>query len=1057
MFYFLPSTSGITKLSPYLWKGCIVLLLSMLIIPETLANENWDDWAIDIQGTVTDQEGVPLIGATIQEKGTSNGTITDIDGNFSLTVEDQSAILLVSYTGYEAQEIAVLNQTNFKVRLADDVMQLGEVVVIGYGTQRRKDLTGSIVSVDMAEKSKSANVDIAQALQGYAAGVNVGVTSQAGGSPNIEIRGQNSLSGNQSPLIILDGIIYNGAISTINVSDVENIDVLKDASAAAVYGARAANGVIIITTKKGKTEKPTITLNSYVGTQDLAPTDASNIMNGEQFLERLIDYAHQEQLYGWYNRYQERGGPDPSDLKPERPNPSSPEDRAVFLRSPEEQENFLAGQEINWIDQTLRDNASIQNIDLSVSGRTDKTSYYLSGTYTDQEGLEVNDQFQRATLRANFDTEITDWLKVGLNTAYTFRDYSGINARLDWALDASPWGSLTTPDGFFTDVVGEDGIIENPLTNTPSLNDDLRDNYFVAVRADVEIPWVKGLAYQFNYSNTIDIRRNFVYNQSFTRAGIDNVGSARRQNFHNTSWLMNSLLTYNNTFAGRHKVNVTLLASRENQKFTLTDLQSTGFDIESSGFNLPSLGLNQIVNPGNAEEQNRIAYMGRIIYDYNGRYILTGTVRRDGFSAFATNNKTAIFPSVSLAWVLSEEGFLKDISWIGFLKARASYGQNGNDGVPRFASFATVAVNSTIIGDQVVTEYRPNALGNPNLRWETTTSLNFGLDFSLFNDRVGGSLEVYTADTEDVIVERNLPRATGFEDILTNIGAVQNNGFELSLRTTNVKRGDFSWRSTLAFSLNRNKLTRLLGGENDFDLGNSWFTGEPINSIFGFDNEGVVWTEEEFFNGGTPDNFFPGHFKIRDITTTDGNGDIHPDDDRGILGYEDPNYRFGIGNTITYKNFTLNFFLNSIQGGNNWYLADPANLISGGTDISGRRLNRPAIRQYWTPTNGVTNAPGMFWSQPENGPLLLDRSFIRLQDVTLSYNVGNELLSRWGLAGLTVYVSGKNLATWTDWTGWDPEIFSDQPDAVDGGNLGGSRGRVRAIPRTVLAGFNLSF
>lgn len=1053
MFYFFPPASGITKLSSYVWKGCIVFLLSMLIIPEALANKNRDDWAIDIQGTVTDQEGVPLIGATIQEKGTSNGTITDIDGNFSLTVTNQNAILLVSYTGYEAQEIAVQNQTNFTVKLADDVMQLGEVVVIGYGTQRRKDLTGSIVSVDMAEKSKSANVDIAQALQGYAAGVNVGVTSQAGGSPNIEIRGQNSLSGSQSPLIILDGIIFNGAISNINVSDVENIDVLKDASAAAVYGARAANGVIIITTKKGKTEKPTITLNSYVGTQDLAPTDATNIMNGEQFLERLIDYAHQEQLYGWYNRYQERGGPDPNDLKPERPNPTSPEDRAVFLRSPEEQENFLAGQEINWIDQALRSSASIQNVDLSVSGRSQKTSYYLSGTYTDQEGLEVNDQFQRATLRANFDTEITDWLKVGLNTAYTSRDYSGINARLDWALDASPWGSLRTPDGFFTDVVGEDGIIENPLTNTPSQNDDLRDNYFVAVRADVDIPWVKGLAYQFNYSNTIDIRRNFVYNQSFTRAGIDNVGSARRQNFHNTSWLMNSLLTYNNTFAGKHKVNVTLLASRENQKFTLTDLQSTGFDIESSGFNLPSLGLNQIVNPGNAEEQNRIAYMGRVIYDYNGRYILTGTVRRDGFSAFATNNKTAIFPSVSLAWVLSEEGFLKDISWIGFLKARASYGQNGNDGVPRFASFATVAVNSTIIGDQVVTEYRPNALGNPNLRWETTTSLNFGLDFSLFKDRVGGSIEVYTADTEDVIVNRNLPRATGFANILTNIGAVQNNGFELSLRTTNVERGDFSWRSTLAFSLNRNKLTRLLGGENDFDLGNSWFTGEPINSIFGFDNEGVVWTEEEFFNGGTPDNFFPGHFKIRDITTTDGNSDIHPDDDREILGYEDPNYRFGIGNTITYKNFTLNFFLNSIQGGENWYLANPGNLISGGTDISGRRLNRPAIRQYWTPTNGVTNAPGMFWSQPENGPLLLDRSFIRLQDVTLSYEVGNEVLSSWGIAGLTVYVSGKNLATWTDWTGWDPEIFSGQPNGVDGGNLGS----VRALPRTILAGFNLSF
>ena len=1014
---------------------------------------------VTVTGRVTDADGLGLPGATILEKGTDNGTATDIDGNFSLEVTGADAVLVVSFTGYETQEIALNNQTTLDIQLLESAEQLSEVVVIGYGTQRRKDLTGSIVSVDMGEKSKSANVDIGQALQGYAAGVNVGVTTQAGGSPEIQVRGQNSLNASQSPLIILDGIIYNGALSNISVSDVENIDVLKDASAAAVYGARASNGVIIITTKKGKTEKPTISFNSYIGTQDLADTDATNIMDGELFLERLIDYAHQEQLYGWYNRYQERGGEDPNDLRPERPNPTSVEDRAVFLRSTEEQDNFREGQEINWIDQTLRESAFIQNYDLSVSGRTAKSSYYISGTYTEQEGLQINDQFERATVRANFDTDITDWFNVGLNTAYSFRDYSGVNARLDWALDASPWGDLRTADGNFTDVVGEDGIIENPLTNTPSLNDDLRDNMFLAVKAKVEVPWVKGLAYEFNFSNTVDIRRNFTYNQSFTRAGIANSGQARRQNFHNTSWLMNNLVTYSNTFASRHKVDVTLLASRENQKFTTTDLRSTGFDIESSGFNLPSLGLNQVVESGNAEEQDRIAYMGRLIYTYNDRYILTGTVRRDGFSAFATNNKTATFPSVSLAWVLSEESFLQNVNWLEFLKARVSYGENGNDGIPRFASFATVAVNSTIIGDQVVTEYRPNRLGNPDLKWETTTSLNFGLDFSLFNDRIGGSIDVYTSETEDVIVERSLPRATGFTNILTNIGAVENQGVEIALRTTNVETGDFRWTSNFAFSLNRNKLTRLLGGENDFDIGNQWFTGEPINVFFGYDNLGEVWTEEEFFSTGTPENFFPGHFKLRDITTTDGNSDLHPDDDRTILGYQDPNFRLGIGNTFTYKNFTLNFFINTIQGGNDFFLGDPGNLISGGTDISGRRLNRPAVRPYWTPTNGVSNAPGMFWSQPLTGPLLIDRSFVRLQDVTLSYNLGQTLLSKWGLGGLTIYVSGKNILTLTDWTGWDPEVVNDQRNAVDPGpdDDPNELNRVRPLPRTLLAGFNVSF
>ncbi len=1051
------SSPGVQKINRTLF---MTVLLFFSLWATGLANTiNIGGLALDLTGTITDQEGIPLIGANVIEKGTINGTVTDIDGKFSLTVADNNAVLVISYTGYASQEVPVGDQTTFKIQMADDVKELGEVVVIGYGTQKRKDLTGSVVSVDMENKSRTANVDVAQALQGLAAGVNIGVTTQAGGSPNIEIRGQNSLSGSQRPLIVLDGIIYNGAVSNINVSDVENIDVLKDASAAAVYGARASNGVIIITTKKGRTEKPQISFNTYVGTQDLASTDAVKIMNGTQFLERLIDYAHQEQLYGWYNRWQERGGADPDDIKPERPNPTSPEDKAVFLRSTEEQENYLAGREVNWIDQTLRESAFVQNYDLSVSGRTKNSSYYLSGTYTDQEGLQLNDQFKRATVRANVETDVADWLTIGLNTSYSFRDYSGINARLDWALDASPWGSIRNADGNFTDVVGEDGIIENPLTNTPSENDDLRDNLFMAWKARVDIPWVKGLAYEFNYSNTLDIRRNFEYNQSFTRAGLANVGRALRQNFHNTSWLINNLITYSKQFAAKHKIDVTLLASRENQKFTLTQLTSTGFDIESSGFNLPSLGLNQTVNSGNAEKQDRIAYMARAIYSYDGRYLLTGTVRRDGFSAFATNNKTAIFPSISFGWLLSQEKLFQDVSWIDFLKARVSYGENGNDGVPRFASFATVAVNSTIIGDKVVTEYRPNRLGNPDLKWETTTSLNFGIDFNLLGDRLSGSLDVYTSKTEDVIVERNLPRATGFQNILTNIGEVENNGFEINLKTANVRTSDFSWNSTISFSLNRNKLTKLLGGENDFDIGNSWFVGEPINSIYGYRNEGTVYTEEEFFGAGTPENFFPGHFRIRDIANTEGNSQFHPDDDREILGYDDPNYRFGIGNTVTYKNFELSAFINSIQGGNDYYLANPQNLISGGQDISGRRLNRPAVRQYWTPTNGVTNAPGMFWSQSITGPLLLDRSFVRLQDISLTYNIGQNLLDRWGIGSLSIYASGKNLATFTKWTGWDPEVVGGQRDGVNPGDDDdpNTLNRARPLPRTILVGLNLSF
>lgn len=1023
---------------------------------------------VDITGKITDENGEGLPGASVVVKGTTNGITTNLDGDYKLSVPD-GATLVISFVGYKTMEMAVGAQSVIDVQLDLDASQLEEVVVIGYGTQQRRDLTGAIASADLTDKSNTANVDIGQALQGLMAGVNVGVSTQAGGSPNIEIRGQNSLSGSQSPLIILDGIIFNGALSNINVSDVATLDILKDASAAAVYGARASNGVILITTKKGKSEKASFSFNAYKGVQDLSPTDATQIMDEQQFLQRLIDYPHQEQLYTWYDDYQQAvlAGNTPPDqsTKPVVATPSTPEELEVYFRSPEEADNFRQGASRNWIDETLRETAMVQNYDLSVSGRSKSSSYYLSGTYTEQEGLNENDQFERATMRANFTTDVKDWLSLGLNSSYSFRDYSGISAPLDRALRASPWGSLrqgADPDDpafNYTEVVAEDGVIQNPLSNTTAENDDLRDNLFIALKAKIDIPWVEGLSYQFDYSNTIDIRRSFTYYQSYTNAGASNNGSTERFNEHNTSWLTNHLITYSKQISDKHKVDITLLGSRENRKFTATRLSATGFDIESSGFNLPSLGINQTVNPGEAAEQNRLAYMARAIYSYNNRYIVTATVRRDGFSAFATNNKTATFPSLSLAWVASDETFLKDVSWIDFMKARVSYGINGNDGIPRYASFATVEVGSTVLGNQVYTHYRPNALGNPDLKWETTASLNVGVDFDLFKERLTGSIDVYTSKTKDVIVRRNLPRATGFTNILTNIGEVENSGQEISLKSINMQTADFSWSTTVAFSRNRNKLTKLLGGENDFDIGNQWFTGEPINSIYGYDMPGEVYTEAEFFAGETPENFFPGHFKVTDIKTSEGNDLYNADDDREILGYDDPNYRFGITNTLSYKNFTFSMFVNSIQGGGGFYKADPGNLIAGGQDFA-RRNNQTAVRPYWTPTNPTANSPGIFWSQPVSGPLLLDRSFVRIQDVSLSYNIPQSLLDKIGVSSMTIYASAKNLATFTNWTGWDPEVIGNTANAVDPTNTSGNAqtlNAIQALPRTMLLGLRMNF
>ena len=1000
-----------------------------------------------ISGVVYDETGTPLPGVSVVVKDTSTGVVTDFDGNYTVNA-DADASLIFSYVGYGTQEVAVDGRSNIDVDMAVDASQLDEVVVIGYGTQKRKDLTGAVASVTFTDKNKTANVDIAQAIQGSVSGVNVGVTTSAGGSPSFSVRGQNSLLDTAgAPLIILDGIIYGGDISNINVNDVASIDVLKDASAAAVYGARASNGVVIITTKKGKSEKPRISLNVYTGVQDLSPSDATQIMNPEQFLQRLFDYPYQEQLYGWYADVQ--NNPDTAGPRPVQTIPTSQADRASFLRSPEEQENFLEGNSLNWIDESLRKTAYLQNVDLSVSGRTDKTSYYISGSYTDQEGLVVNDQFERATLRANFTTDIADWLSMGLNTSYTYRDFSGIEANFASARFASPWGDLVNAEGNFTDVVAEDGVITNPLSQTQALNDDLRDNVFFAVKANVKIPWVKGLGYEFNYSNNIDIRRFFRFDPSFTRDGLAANGRAQRSNLHNTSWLMNHLITYTKT-SGKHGLDVTLLASREKSRFTTTAIEATGFDIETSGFNLPALGLNQTIlgtgdgiNNGVARNQDRLAYMARAIYKYNDRYILTGTVRRDGFSAFPENNKVATFPSISGAWIVSDENFMKNSKWLDFFKLRASYGQNGNDGIPLLASFAQVDAIQTVLGNEILTGVRPSSLGNPDLVWETTTATNVGFDFGLADSRLSGSVDAYLSKTTDVIVERSLPRATGFEDILTNIGEVQNKGIEVTLSSKNVQTENFSWNSKVNFSLNRNKLITLLGGANDFDIGNQWFTGNPINVTYGYNNEGVVYTEEEFFAGQVPDGFFPGHFRITDLDGVEG---LDPDFDREIVGFDDPSYRIGLTNNFTYKNFSLNTFINSIQGGGQFYKDDPGNLIAGGQDFA-RRQNQTAVRPYWTPERPTTNAPGIFWTQPITGPLLLDRSFIRIQDVTLNYNFSQSLLERLGLNNLSLYVSGKNVYTFTDWTGWDPEVGRD----------GNDNNIQQPLPRTFVLGMNVGF
>lgn len=992
-----------------------------------------------VTGTVMDAKGEAVIGANIIEKGTTNGTVTDVNGGFSLSVEN-NGILQVSYIGYLTQEINTAGQTAVSVILQEDTQALDELVVVGYGTMKKSDLTGAVSRVTLNDKTSLPNMNLSQALSGTMAGVNLSSRGMAGGDSDISIRGQTSLSASKTPLIVLDGIIFNGRLNDINVSDIEYIDVLKDASAAAVYGSRSANGVIIITTRKGRSEKPKITVNAYYGTQ-FETNHPVKYMNGDQYALRMLDYYYQQSLYNWYGEYA-RGLKEVSS-KPARPDASDREIVASYLRTREEMENYKAGNNIDWFDVVMRDKPVIQNYDVSYSGSTNKVNYYISGSYTGEEGIIVNDQWDRLTFNSKVDGKITDWMSVGFNVNYSYQDYSGREPAFVDVRKASPLANndLESPDKYVVYLTGEN-YMPHPLGWTKIKNEDIRNSLFLVAGTRMEVPFVKGLSYDFNYSNTYRNRKNNSFYPASMHSGAANKGKAEKIPEEERSWIFNNIITYLRSF-GEHSINATLLYSREKstgEKFRFT---SEGFENEALGYY--QMGFGTILSTGdNAKwQETGVSYMGRLNYTFRNRYMATATIRRDGFSGFGANSKYVDLPSFSLGWIASEERFLENLKWL-YLKFRLSYGQNGNQGAGRYTSLSKMSSDNYVYDKTTGVGLYPNfnQLGNASLAWEKTSSFNLGIDFGLLrNRRISGSLDLYTSETSNVLVKRKLPYSSGYEQGWTNIGRVKTRGVDLELKSSNIETKNFSWNSTFTFSLNRDKISKLYGGESDKDVGNSWFVGQPIQSLYNYNITGL-WTEEDLFSktyteqgnmtpeemGWTPGQIYPGwrpgQWKYKD---RNGDGIIDPDNDREVVGYKSPNFRFSSSNTLVYKNWSLYFMLNSIQGGNGYYMLNNAeflNVSSRSDDVY--RVNQPAIRQYWTPDNGVTNATGIYNSQPQSGAIYQSRSFVRLQDISLMYKCSPDLLKSFGSFDyLQFYVSGKNLYTWTGWQGWDPELADD--------------------------------
>lgn len=996
---------------------CFLLFLSGLLIAQI---SHAAEPTRTFKGKVISQSGENLPGVTIVVKGTTMGTLTDIEGRFSILNIPQNSTLVFSYIGFVSTEVVVSDQSEIIVKLLEDTKLIEEVVVVGYGTMKKSDLTGSVARTAIDDKASLTTNNLLQALSGTTAGVNIQSAGLAGSEPNLTIRGTTSLSASDKPLVVLDGIIFNGDISNINISDVESVDILKDASAAAVYGSRSANGVIIITTKKGKTDKPSISFNMSYGYQDMT-NNPMKVMNAEQYAVRMVDFYYQQSLYAWYKTKPT------SDLgKPVRPDITDKNIVASKLRTQEERDNYLAGNEINWVDEVLR-TAPIQNYNISFSGKTDRSNYFISGSYANEKGIQLNDEFSRFTVRSNVESKITNWLTIGLNSAYTFRDYSGLEADLGsgttaGARAASPLANnkIGSPN-YDTFLTGEI-YMPYPLNNLYVDNSSTQNDLFMVGTAKVTVPWIKGLTYELNYSNNYSVKNNNTFYPVTTPAGSSNKGKAVKKPYEQRNSILNNIVSYVKSF-GDHSVNATLLYSRENAYSQSSILTAEGFDNPALGYNNMGLGTVASVT-SEAWEENSISYMARANYSYKNKYMITGTIRRDGFSGFGQTNKFATFPSLSAGWVATEESFLKDVEWL-YLKFRTSYGENGNQGIGRYSSFSRMSTTNNVFGGNTTIAIYPETLGNSTLGWESTASFNVGLDYGFFKQRISGSIELYKATTSNVLVQRALPPTTGYSSVWANIGGIENKGIELAINTVNFE-GKFSWNTNFNFSLNRDKITKLYGGNNDYDLGNSWFVGESISAIYDYEAAGGLWTEQELYSGNILANWYPGQIKYVDQNL---DGIIEPTKDRKIIGNKAPNFRFSINNSFSYNDFSLSFLINSVQGGNGYYLADNASVVNTQWNSDNVfRVNGSAVRQYWTPDNGVTNATGIYNTPVVTSGIYEDRSFVRLQDVSFGYSLNSKLLEKVNIESCQFFLSGKNLYTWTKWSGWDPEIgISNSP------------------------------
>ena len=946
---------------------------------------------ITVQGVVKDQTGETVIGASVMEKGTTNGTITGIDGDFSLNMSPNGT-LVVSFVGYKTQEVQVKGQKQLQVVLSEDAEMLDEVVVIGYGTMKKSDLTGAVSSIGNKDIKDSPVSNLGQAIQGKISGVQIVDAGKPGDNVSIKIRGLGSIN-NCDPLVVIDGVPTDLGLSSLNMADVERLDVLKDASATAIYGSRGANGVVMITTKRGTEGKGKLAVSANYSFQNA--TNVPSLLNAAQYAELSNDMMV-------------NSGRNPN---PEWANPSE------------------LGAGTDWMDELLRTGV-MQNYTVSYSGGNEKSHYYVSGGFLDQSGIVKSVNYRRFTFQSNSDAQVLKWLKFSNNITFSADTKKSGSYNIGDALKALPIYPVKNEDGSWSGPDGNSewyGSTRNPIGPT-ELNKSQTDGYNFLANLTAELTFTKWLKFKstFGYDAKFWFIDNFTPKYNWKPTPTEETSRYKSDN-KSFTYLWDNYFLFDHTFAEKHRVGLMAGMSAQWNTNDYLNAQKNVFMFDNvhemdNGEEMYAIG-------GNETEWALLSYMARVNYSYEDRYLLTATIRRDGSSRFGKKHRWGTFPSVSVAWRASQEKWFPKNDYINDLKVRAGYGVTGSQA--SVGNYSYLASYNTSVypfgissGNQ--TALVSSTLANPYIHWEEVAQTNIGFDASLFNSRVMFSFDAYLKETRDMLVKASIPITSGFEDTTTtytNAGKVRNQGIEMSLHTINLT-GELGWETNLTATYNKNKIKDLNSDVPYYinQINNSYVTmlakDYPINVFYGYVTDGIFQNQSEVNTHAVQPGAEPGDIRFRDLN----NDGVINDSDRTVIGNPNPSWLFSMNNSLSYKGFELSVFLQGIAG-NKIY---NANNIDN-TGMAAAYNQTTDVLKRWQGEGTSNSMPRAVFGDPNQNTRVSDRfvengSYLRLKNITLSYTFPKQWFQKAQIENARLSLSCENVATITGYSGFDPEV-----------------------------------